>query len=299
MEAGLPMSAHHSHGIGAFLSKRTGGRPCSTWYEPGYGPFNTPSLSLERENLRPLHNTDRSVSDRSSIEWTNATWNPVTGCTKVSPGCKNCYAERFAERFRGIPDHPFGQGFDLRLWPDRLEQPLKWKNPRFIFVNSMSDLFHEKIPPSFIKECFDTMRRANWHQFQVLTKRPERAVEFAEKLDWPDNVWMGASVELQLCAQRIDYLRKIPAAIRFLSCEPLLGPLALELRGINWVIVGGESGPGARPMDPDWVRSIRRQCREAKVPFFYKQWGGVRKKETGRVLDGKVYNGFPRQLAAA
>ncbi len=239
------------------------------------------------------------MSDGSTIEWTDATWNPVTGCTKVSPGCKNCYAERFAERFRGVKGHPFEQGFDLRLWPDRLTTPLDWSKPRRVFVNSMSDLFHPEVPLPFIQRVFATMEKAHWHQFQILTKRPERALEFAKALPWPDNVWMGTSVESQPYTHRVDTLRKIPAKTRFLSCEPLIGPLNLKLKGIHWVIVGGESGPGSRPMDAEWVRDIRDQCFGHDVEFFFKQWGGVRKKETGRTLDGKTYDGFPRPLLLA
>jgi protein gp37 len=209
------------------------------------------------------------MSDGSTIEWTQATWNPVTGCTKVSPGCAHCYAETFAERFRGVAGHPYECGFDLQLRPDRLALPLTWSRPRQIFVNSMSDLFHEDVPDDFIRSVFETMRRAHWHTFQVLTKRPQRAAAIAESLGpWPGNVWMGTSVENQRWTSRIDHLRRIPAAIRFLSCEPLVGPLELDLRGIHWVIVGGESGHRARPMKPEWAEAIRRQCQAADVPFF-------------------------------
>jgi len=239
------------------------------------------------------------LSDNSAIEWTDATWNPVTGCTKVSPGCKNCYAERFAERFRGTKGHPFEQGFDLRVWEDRLETPLEWKKPRRIFVNSMSDLFHPDIEPEFVQKVFATMVKAHWHQFQVLTKRPERALALAKLLPWPKNVWMGTSVESQPFVGRVDLLRQIPAKTRFLSCEPLLGPLDLNLKGIHWVIVGGESGPGARPMRPEWVREIRDQALGHGTEFFFKQWGGVRKWETGRLLDGRTWDGFPRTVLRA
>jgi len=238
------------------------------------------------------------VSDKSHIEWTDATWNPVTGCTKVSPGCKHCYAERFAERFRGVPGHPYEQGFDLTIWPERLDQPRRWKEPRRIFVNSMSDLFHPGVSAAYIRKVFDAMVAAPQHQYQVLTKRPERAALLADELPWPDQVWMGTSVENQDYVGRIDELRKVPAHVRFLSCEPLLGPLDMDLDGIHWVIVGGESGPGARPMKPQWVRSIRRQCRAADVPFFFKQWGGVNKKVAGRLLDKRTYDEFPQQLGA-
>ena len=240
------------------------------------------------------------MSDRSAIEWTEATWNPVTGCTQISPGCANCYALRFAERFRGVPGHPYEQGFDVQMRPERLGQPLAWKRPRTIFVNSMSDLFHEDVADDFVAEVFDVMRRAHWHTFQVLTKRPERAAALAPRLPWPDNVWLGVSVENQRWTTRIDALREIGARVRFLSCEPLLGPLALDLAGIHWVIVGGESGPGARPMRPEWARAVREQCVDAGVPFFFKQWGahdasGVRmsKKAAGRVLDGRTWDGAP------
>ena len=236
------------------------------------------------------------MSDNSAIEWTDATWNPVTGCTKVSPGCKHCYAERFAERFRGTPGHPFEQGFDLRLWPERLMQPLKWRTPRRIFVNSMSDLFHPKVPERFIGRVFEVMEQAHWHQFQVLTKRPTRALELSSRLPWPENVWMGTSVESQPYTGRIDALRGIPAHVRFLSLEPLLGPLSLRLSGIHWVIVGGESGPGARPMQAEWVTSIRDQCRKADAAFFFKQWGGVHKSKSGRILEGRTYDEMPAPL---
>ena len=233
----------------------------------------------------------------SSIEWTNATWNPVTGCTKVSPGCKHCYAQTFAERWRGITDHPYEQGFDLRLWPDRLETPLRWRRPKTIFVNSMSDLFHEDVPLAFIQQVFHTMQSAHWHSFQVLTKRSGRLATLADDLPWPDNVWMGVSVENAAYLGRVADLRAVPARIRFLSLEPLLGPLPqLELDGIHWVIVGGESGPGARPMERHWVSEIQRQCASAGVPFFFKQWGGVRKHKNGRVLDGRTWDEMPAHV---
>jgi len=239
------------------------------------------------------------MGQKSAIEWTDSTWNPVTGCTKVSPGCKHCYAELFAERWRGIPGHPYEQGFDLRLWPDRLDLPLTWKKPRTIFVNSMSDLFHEKVPLAFIQKVFRTMETASWHTFQILTKRSERLVELAPELGWPPNVWVGVSIETAKYLWRADHLRKVPAALRFLSLEPLLGPIsALDLAGIHWVIVGGESGPGARPIEAEWVREIRKQCRAADVPFFFKQWGGVQKKRNGRVLDGRTWDAMPNRHAA-
>lgn len=242
------------------------------------------------------------MGETSSIEWTDATWNPVTGCTKVSPGCAHCYAETFAERFRGVQGHPFERGFDLVLRPERLDAPLSWKRPRRIFVNSMSDLFHEDVPDRFIYAVFDTMRRAQWHQFQVLTKRPQRAAQMASRLPWPPNVWLGTSIELQRWAWRADAIRQVPAAVRFLSCEPLLGPLDLNLSGIHWVIVGGESGPKARPMHPDWARGIRDQCLRVGVAFFFKQWGAhdadgrrVGKWQAGRLLDGRTWDEMPKE----
>ncbi|MCC7001491.1 MAG: phage Gp37/Gp68 family protein [Gemmatimonadaceae bacterium] len=241
------------------------------------------------------------MSDRSSIEWTEATWNPVTGCTQVSPGCAHCYAKTFAERFRGVPGHPYEHGFDLQLRPDRLEQPLLWKRSRVIFVNSMSDLFHEDVPLTYIRRVFDVMERAQQHTFQVLTKRADRAAALSCELTWPTNVWMGVSVENQRWATRVDALRRVPAAVRFLSCEPLLGSLTLDLTGIDWVIAGGESGHGARPMRLEWARAVRDQCELAAVPFFFKQWGAhdatgrrVGKKAAGRELEGRVWDEFPR-----
>jgi protein gp37 len=235
------------------------------------------------------------MSEKSTIEWTDSTWNPVTGCTKVSPGCKHCYAETFAERWRGVPGHPYEQGFDLRLWPERLGLPLTWKKPRTIFVNSMSDLFHEKVPLTFIQRVFRTMESASWHTFQILTKRSERLAQVAPDLRWPPNVWMGVSVEATKYLCRVDHLRNVPAAVRFLSLEPLLGPVgALDLSGIHWVIVGGESGPSARAIEAKWVREIRKQCRAADVLFFFKQWGGVQKKRNGRVLDGRTWDAMPK-----
>jgi len=234
------------------------------------------------------------MSLNSTIEWTSATWNPVTGCQRVSPGCAHCYAERFAERFRGVPGHPYEQGFDLRLWPERLQLPLRWKKPRTIFLNSMSDLFQEAVPLTFIQEVFEIMRAADWHTFQVLTKRAERLRETADSLIWPPNVWMGVSIENQRWARRADALREVPARVRFLSCEPLLRPLQLNLEGIHWVIAGGESGPGARPMQPEWVRALQAQCQAAGVAFFFKQWGGVQKKRNGRLLDGRYWDEMPQ-----
>jgi protein gp37 len=235
----------------------------------------------------------------STIEWTDATWNPVRGCSKVSPGCKNCYAERFAERFRGVPNHPFEQGFDVRLVPEKLTDPLRWKSPLKIFVNSMSDLFHDAVPDEFIINVAQVMKRANWHVYQVLTKREKRlermlAGPLSEFASEP-NIWWGVSVENQKHGlPRLQALQRTLATVRFLSIEPLLEDLGkFDISGIDWVIVGGESGPGARPMRPEWVRSIRDQCKSAGVPFFFKQWGGVRKHLAGRELDRRIHNSFP------
>ena len=242
------------------------------------------------------------MSSISKIEWTDATWNPVRGCSKISPGCKHCYAERFAERFRGIPGHPFEQGFDVRLVPEKLAEPLKWSEPRMIFVNSMSDLFHAVVPDSYIGRIATTMMIARWHTYQVLTKRPERMRELlcGPLLDvaGDGHIWWGVSVENRKHGfPRIAALQASPAAVRFLSVEPLLEDLGtIPLDGISWVIVGGESGPGARPMKEDWVLSIREQCKRANVPFFFKQWGGVRKKEAGRTLLGRTFDEFPKRV---
>ncbi|MBN8611419.1 MAG: phage Gp37/Gp68 family protein [Deltaproteobacteria bacterium] len=239
------------------------------------------------------------MSDGSAIEWTDATWNPVRGCVKVSPGCKHCYAETFAERWRGLPNHPYGQGFDLRLVPEKLEEPLGWRRPRRIFVNSMSDLFQDGVPDEFVTRVFETMHQADWHSYQVLTKRGDRMHQIVRslprRLQSLQQVWLGVSVENRKHGlPRIAELRGTPAAIRFLSIEPLLEDVGeVDLSGIHWVIVGGESGPRARPMKPEWVRSIRRQCREQRVPFFFKQWGGVQKSKNGRELDGHTYDEFP------
>lgn len=230
----------------------------------------------------------------SPIEWTESTWNPVTGCTKISPGCKNCYAKRMAERLRLMGQPNYANGFALTLQPQALELPLRWKKPQRIFVNSMSDLFHKDVPLEYIRQVFDVMGQAHWHQFQVLTKRSERLASVSDDLTWPTNVWMGVSVETAQYRSRIDDLRRTGAAVKFLSLEPLLGPLgALDLTGINWAIVGGESGPRSRPMKREWVVDIRRQCRSARVAFFFKQWGGVNKKKTGRELDGRTYDEMP------
>ncbi|NJL29649.1 MAG: phage Gp37/Gp68 family protein [Thermoanaerobaculia bacterium] len=239
------------------------------------------------------------MSQHSAIEWTDATWNPVRGCTKISAGCKHCYAETFAERWRGVPGHPYEHGFDLRLVPHKLLEPLSWHRPRRIFVNSMSDLFHERIPASYISAVLDVMRLGDWHVYQVLTKRAGRMRQLLETshrdlLD-QSHIWLGVSVENRRHGiPRIRELLETPAAVRFLSIEPLLEDLGeIDLAGIDWVIVGGESGAGARPMERSWVLSVRRQCRLAGVPFFFKQWGGVRKSENGRSLDGRFYNEMP------
>lgn len=233
----------------------------------------------------------------SKIEWTESTWNPVTGCTKISSGCLNCYAERMAKRLFAMKQANYANGFEVTLHPHVLEHPLKWKKPQVIFVNSMSDLFHEKVPLEFIQQIFNVMKRANWHTFQVLTKRAERMAELAPLLNWPDNLWMGVTVEDSDCAYRIDYLRNIPASVKFLSMEPLLTPVEkMNLNNINWVIVGGESGPNSRPIKKEWVHDIRKQCKAAYVPFFFKQWGGINKKKAGRLLDGDIYDEMPRAM---
>lgn len=241
------------------------------------------------------------MSDNSKIEWTDATWNPVRGCTKISPGCTHCYAATFAERFRGVPGHPYEQGFDLRLVPEKLAEPLRWKKPKMIFVNSMSDLFHEEVSDDYISAVVDVMSVANWHTYQVLTKRSERLRDLLKtKLRHAakqSHIWWGVSVEDRKYGfPRIKHLRQAHAAMPFLSIEPLLEDLGtFDLHGMRWVIVGGESGAGARPMSKSWVRNIRKQCRAAGVPFFFKQWGGVRKKEAGRELDGRTYDEFPTE----
>ncbi len=230
----------------------------------------------------------------SGIEWTESTWNPVTGCNKISPGCKYCYAERMAERLQAMGQPNYRNGFELTLQPQMLELPLQWKKPQTIFVNSMSDLFHKDVLLEYIQRVFDVMRRAHWHRFQVLTKRADRLAELSPEIEWPNNVWMGVSVENANYVGRIDDLRTTGAAVKFLSLEPLLGPLPkLKLKGIDWVIVGGESGSCARPMAPEWATDIRDQCAKAGVAFFFKQWGGKNKKKAGRVLEGKTYDAMP------
>lgn len=230
----------------------------------------------------------------SSIEWTESTWNPLTGCTKVSPGCSNCYAERMALRLRAMGNPNYANGFSITMHEDALKLPLKWRKPQTIFVNSMSDLFHEEVLDNYILRVFDIMRWADWHCFQVLTKRSERLLELSSQLLWMPNIWMGVSVENQDYTFRIDHLRGTGAKVKFLSLEPLLGPIPnLDLEGIDWLIVGGESGPRARAMEESWVINIRNQCQEANIPFFFKQWGGVNKKKTGRELEGRTWDEMP------
>ena len=240
------------------------------------------------------------MSDKSAIEWTEASWNPTTGCSKVSPGCAHCYAETFAERFRGVPGHPYEQGFDLTLWPARLDLPLRWRRPRMIFVNSMSDLFHESIPDDFIRSVFDTMGEADWHTFQILTKRHDRLAELGPTLDWHPNVWMGVTIENRRFVHRADRLREVEPAVRFISAEPLLGPLeGLDLDGIDWLIAGGESGNRHRPVRKEWITDLRDRCQDEGVAFFFKQWGGRRAKSGGRQLDGRTWDDFPQPLVVA
>jgi protein gp37 len=235
------------------------------------------------------------MATTSNIEWTEMTWNPVTGCTKISQGCKHCYAERMATRLHAMGSERYRNGFRLTLHHDLIELPKTWKKPRVVFVNSMSDLFHEDVPADFIRRIFETMEACPQHTFQVLTKRSERLRKLGPSLSWPSNVWMGVSVENAPATKRIPDLLSVPGQVRFLSCEPLIGPLEdLPLNGIHWVIVGGESGPGARRMNPEWAKSIHRQCRQAAVPFFFKQWGGVRKDMTGRMLYGRTYDEMPQ-----
>ena len=234
------------------------------------------------------------MATNSQIEWTDATWNPVTGRTKISPGCKNCYAERMALRLKAMGQPNYRQGFKLSLQPQMLDLPLRWRTPKRIFVNSMSDLFHKDVPTDYIKRVFEIMNRADWHQYQVLTKRSERVLELDDQLGWSPQIWMGVSVETEKYKYRIDHLRETRAHIKFLSLEPLLGSLRdLNLNGIDWVIVGGESGPGARGVEGDWITEIRDQCVSSQTSFFFKQWGGVRKSKTGRTLEGRTWNEMP------
>ncbi len=234
------------------------------------------------------------MATNSPIEWTDATWNPVTGCTKISPGCKHCYAERLSMRLQAMGQRNYRNGFDVTLQPHMLELPLHWKTSKRIFVNSMSDLFHVDVPVDYIQQVFAVMRRARWHQYQVLTKRSERLLELSPQIEWAPHIWMGVSVENEDYTDRIEHLRATGAHVKFLSVEPLLGPLPnLPLQGIDWVIVGGESGPGARPVDPSWVTSVRDQCSRSGVAFFFKQWGGVQKKRAGRELEGRTWDEVP------
>ena len=231
---------------------------------------------------------------KTKIEWTESTWNPVTGCTKISDGCLNCYAERMAKRLKAMGQPNYKNGFELAIHPNSLQLPLRWKKPQMIFVNSMSDLFHKKVPITYVKKVFGVMNLVDWHTFQVLTKRADRLLKLNSKLNWAKNIWMGVSVENKDCLNRIDDLRLTDAKTKFISFEPLLGPLPkINLKGIDWVIIGGESGPGARPMNPKWVTNLRDQCLKQKVPFFFKQWGGVNKKKTGRLLNGRTWNEMP------
>ena len=244
------------------------------------------------------------MADKSAIEWTDATWNPVTGCTKITRGCDNCYAARFSERFRGVQGHPFSTGFDLTLRPERLNQPLNWARPRMIFVNSMSDLFHKHVPRSFVDKVFDTMEKADWHIFQILTKRSSLMRDYLRNRygtgRGPNHVWCGVSVEDRKATSRIAHLRGSAAGVRFLSIEPLIGAVGpIDLTGLDWVIVGGESGPGARPVHLEWVREVRDQCIEQGVAFFFKQWGGLRPKTGGRELDGREWSEFPSARVSA
>ena len=234
----------------------------------------------------------------STIEWTTSTWNPLTGCTQISPGCKNCYAFRMSKRLQAMGSANYRNGFKLTLHEKTLELPTNWKKPQNIFVNSMSDLFHEGAPIEYILKIFKVMKAANWHQFQILTKRSERLYKLSDILEWSDNIWMGVSIENSDFKGRIDHLRKTGARIKFLSLEPLIGPVGkLNLKGIDWVIVGGESGPKSRPMEESWVVQIRDQCQDSGVPFFFKQWGGVNKKKNGRLLEGKIWSEMPSVLS--
>ena len=243
------------------------------------------------------------MADNSAIEWTDATWNPVTGCTKIGPGCDHCYAERFAERWRGTPGHAYEQGFDLRFWDERLAQPARWRRPRMIFVNSMGDLFHKQVPNDYVDRVFDAMEETDRHIYQVLTKRSSRLASYVNRryrdAPAPRHIWLGVSVEDRQRAKRIAHLQRANATMRFLSIEPLLDSIGpVDLTGISWVIVGGESGPGARDMEADWAREIRDQCAERDIAFFFKQWGGIRPKTGGRELDGRIHDGFPTLMAA-
>ena len=239
------------------------------------------------------------MAQNSRIEWTECTWNPVTGCSKISTGCKHCYAERMALRLQAMGQPNYRNGFHVTIHQHMLDLPLRWRNPKKIFVNSMGDIFHQLVPYDFVAESFGVMTKAAQHQFQLLTKRSLRLWQLASDLPWPENIWVGVTVETADYLERIDHLRQTGAAVKFVSFEPLLGPIPdINLEGINWVIAGGESGPGARPIKADWVRNIREQCVEQNVPFFFKQWGGVNKKKKGRSLDGRTWNAMPQQALA-
>lgn len=268
---------------------------CSDDGGRSYLGFAVPRFSLCHRSLFVLIGP---MAENSAIEWTDATWNPVTGCTRITAGCDNCYAARFSERFRGVPGHPFENGFDLMLRPERIRQPLLWRRPRMIFVNSMSDLFHKDVPREFIDRVFDIMDAADWHIFQVLTKRSSLMRDYLRRrygdVTPSEHIWFGVSVEDRRARARIEHLREAPATIRFLSIEPLIGPVGtMNLHGIHWVIAGGESGPNARPMQVDWARDVRDQCADQGVAFFFKQWGGFRPKSGGRDLDGREWNELP------
>lgn len=243
----------------------------------------------------PQTGVRQALGDKSSIEWTDASWNPTTGCSKVSPGCKNCYAERLAKRLKRMGNPKYANGFDFRIHPDALDLPLRWREPRKIFVNSMSDLFHELMPDDYLAHCFEMMEEADWHVYQILTKRPERMLRFAKRYGKiPDHIWLGTSVELAMHKWRIDVLRQVDVRIRFISFEPLLGSIGnVDLKGISWTITGGESGPNHRPIKKEWARELRNQCQHQGVAFFFKQWGGITPKSGGRTLDGKLWNEYP------
>jgi protein gp37 len=280
--------------------------PCQPRYHLAPGVFSqvlTGRVLILRQACQDAGGV-KLVADKSKIEWTDATWNPTTGCTKVSQGCKNCYAETLARRLQRMGSRNYANGFALALQPHMLEVPIHWRQPRRIFVNSMSDVFHEDVPDVYVAQIFEVMERADWHIYQLLTKRPERLARFVRAryggATPPSHIWLGTSVEDARVVSRIRYLQNTPATVRFLSCEPLIGPLPeLDLDGIHWVIVGGESGRRHRPMDPAWVRDIRRQCRARRVPFFFKQWGGAVSKSGGRILDGRTWNQQPRTLSRA
>lgn len=292
---GLAITSPHSpRGRGAGMGRMnvSGRRSMNRLGQPLLLPDD---IRLYTFRCRQRHSAGGNLmAQDSTIEWTEATWNPVTGCTKISPGCKFCYAERMAKRLQAMGQERYRDGFRLTLQPDVVEVPLRWKQPRLIFVNSMSDLFHKDVPTEFIQRCFAVMQQARQHTFQILTKRPERVAEIAAELPWPENVWMGTSVETADFTWRVHELQNVPASTRFLSVEPLLGPIPrLPLAGIHWVIVGGESGPGARPMREEWVIQIRNRCQKFAVPFFFKQWGGVQKSRTGRLLEGRTFDAMP------